>query len=468
MPLIIFAKLHNTRYQGYVSYFQVFVVQLSISNKDIIRLAAPISVALLIPQISFLTNTVFLGQLGEQELGVNGMVGIFYLILSMVGQGLANGIQVQMSRRAGEANYVGLARTFTNGMMLCLVFSISLMLLSSLLAPVIFNNSLKDSSNAALSLEFLSLRVWGLPFLMLTQLANSFYIATAQSRYLMFGALAGTIINVVFDYGLIFGYWGMPALGMMGAAVASVMAEVISGIVMYSIFYIKKMQHRFPILSTKRFDFAMARRSFTIASPLIVQYLFGIGGWQIFFIYVEHLGTRELAISQILRSVFGVASIGLWALASSCNTIVGNVIGQGKARLVIPVIIRAAKLGVIYAIVLGAILVIFPYGFLSLYRNDAGLIQDAIHSLRVVAVSTIIMAAATIMFNGVIGTGNTLVNLVIEVICVTMYVVYCYIAIERMRLPLAWAWASEFVYWGALITTCLLYLRSGKWKGKTV
>lgn len=443
-------------------------MQLSISNRDIIRLAAPISVAMLIPQISFLTDTVFLGRLGERELGANGMAGIFYLVLAMVGVGLTSGIQVQMSRRAGEQNYEGLARNFTNGMMLSLIFGIGMMVAAMFIGPYIFNATLDDKVNARLSIEFLNMRVWGLPFLMLTQLANSFYIATGQSKYLIHGSIAGNAVNIVLDYGLIFGKLGMPELGMVGAALASVISEVVFGITMYSIFYIKNLQVKFPILATGRFDVGLAKKSLIIASPLIVQFMFSIGGWQIFFIYVEHLGTRELAVSQILRSVFGVAGIGLWAMASACNTLVSNVIGQSKQRLVIPVILRCMKLAVIYAIVLGALLVLFPYEFLSLYRNDPDLVRFAIPSLRVVAVSSVLMAVSTVMFNGVMGTGNTRVNLIIEVICVGSYILYCYIAIERMRLPLYWAWVSEFVYWGMLFIACLLYLRTGKWKNKAV
>ncbi len=443
-------------------------MQLSISNRDIIRLAAPISVAMLIPQISFLTDTVFLGRLGERELGANGMAGIFYLILAMVGAGLTNGIQVQMSRRAGESNYVGLARTFTNGMMLCLGFGIGLMLLAMVLGPYIFRTTLDDVINAQLSIEFLNMRVWGLPFLMLTQLANSFYIATGQAKYLVHGSIAGNAVNIVLDYGLIFGKLGLPEMGMVGAALASVISEVVFGITMYSIFYVKKMQVKFPILATGRFDVQLAKRSLIIASPLIVQFMFSIGGWQIFFIYVEHLGTRELAVSQILRSVFGVAGIGLWAMASACNTLVSNVIGQRKQRLVMSVILRCIKLAVIYAAALGAILIMFPHEFLSLYRDDPALVQFAIPSLRVVAISSIVMAIATVMFNGVMGTGNTRVNLLIEVLCVGCYIVYCYIVIERMHLPLYWAWASEFVYWGVLVASCMLYLRTGRWRNKVV
>ena len=64
-------------------------MKLSVTNKDIIRLAAPISLALVVPQVNFLTNTAFLGRFGERELGVNGVSGIFYLIISMIGYGLS-------------------------------------------------------------------------------------------------------------------------------------------------------------------------------------------------------------------------------------------------------------------------------------------------------------------------------------------------------------------------------------------
>lgn len=423
---------------------------------------------MLIPQISFLTDTVFLGRLGERELGANGMAGIFYLILAMVGVGLTNGIQVQLSRRAGENNYKGLAKTFTNSIVLCLLFGIVLMLIAMFVAPYIFNATLHEQENAELSIAFLNMRMWGAPFLMLTQLANAFYIATGQSKYLIHGSIIANAVNIVLDYGLIFGKFGLPEMGMVGAALASVISEVVFMVVMYSIFYIKKMQLKYPIFSTGKFDVQLAKRSFILASPLIVQFLFSIGGWQIFFIYVEHLGTRELAVSQILRSVFGVAGIGLWSLAASCNTMVSNVIGQGKQRLVMPVVLRTMKLAVIYAVGLGILLVSFPGEFLSLYRDDPDLVTFAIPSLRIVSISSIIMAMATVMFNGVMGTGNTKVNLFIEIGCVLSYVLYCSIVIEHLRMPIEWAWASEFVYWGTLVTVSWWYLRSGKWKGKAV
>ena len=443
-------------------------MKLSATNRDILKIAAPISLALMIPQISFLANTAFLGRLGELELGVNGISGIYYLTLSMIGYGLSSGLQVQMARRAGEGDTVGLTRSLTNGILLCLMFSLGLMMLSLWLTPLIFETSLSNAETAYESIGYLYIRVWGLPFLMLTQLINSFYIATRQSRYLIYGALIGAVFNIVFDYALIFGNWGFPQWGLTGAAVASIFGEVAFCVAMYSIFYFKKIYKRYPIQKFFAFDPKLSRRSLKVSSPLIVQFLFSIGGWQIFFIFVEHLGQKELAASQILRSIFGIVSIGTWALASTCNTMVSNIIGQGKSGEVVGLIKKIAKLSLLYTIIVGGVLLLFSHQFLALYRDDLELILLSLPSLRIIVAATLIMAVSTVVFNGVVGTGNTMMNLVIEVCCVCTYLVYCYIAIERMRLGLTWAWVSEFVYWSSLLTVSLLYMRTGKWKGKAV
>jgi len=443
-------------------------VKVSITNKQIIKLAAPISLSLLIPQVSFLTNTAFLGRLGERELGVNGLTGIFYLILSMIGYGLSSGMQIQMARRAGENDKDGLAKILTNGLMLAIGLSLGLMLLTLWFAPLVFGLSLHSNENIALSVNFLYIRVWGLPFLMMTQLFNAFYISVSQSRFLIYGSLIATISNIFFDYGLIFGHFGFPKMGLSGAALASIIAEFAFCLTMFGAFYLKRFHLLYPLRLYADFSFKLCKRTLTIAAPLIVQFMFSIGGWQIFFIFIEHLGEKELAASQILRSIFGIVGICTWAFASTCNTMVSNIIGQGKQKQVTTLIWKIARLSLVFTIVICALLLGFSREFLSLYRNDADLISFAVPSLRVITLATLIMSLSTVIFNGVVGTGNTLVNLTMEVTCVCSYLIYCYIVIERLRSPLYICWGSEFVYWSSLLITSLLYLRSGRWKGKTI
>ena len=438
------------------------------TNRQVLLLAAPISLALLIPQLSFFTNTVFLGRLGLRELGVNGITGVFYLILSMIGYGLSSGMQIQMARRAGENDTKGLAQILTNGAMLAVLFSLGLMLLTLWFVPLLFTVSLNDSSNFELSVSFMYIRVWGLPFLMIAQLLCSFFISIGRSRVLIYGSLVATLVNILFDYLFIFGKCGFPALGFKGAAVASVIAEVFYCGAMVVIFFSHRLYRSYPVFNFRNFDVALSQRTLAVASPLIVQFMFSIGGWLVFFIFIEHLGGQSLAASQVLRNIFGIVGVGTWALATTCNTMVSNLIGQGRRREVTGVILRICKLSLLYAAVVCAGLLLFSREFLSIYSNDLSLISFAIPSMRVIVLATLVMSISTVVFNGVVGTGNTLVNLTIEITCVSSYLVYCYFIISLWHSPLYLCWGSEFIYWTALLIASGLYLRSGRWKGKEI
>lgn len=438
------------------------------TNRQILKLAAPISLSILIPQLNFFTNTVFIGMLGERELGVNGITGVFYLILSMIGYGIASGMQIQMARRAGEGDENGLARIFANGLLLSLAFSLGLMLITMWLVPLLFGFSLHDSGNLHLSLRFIFTRIWGLPFLLLTQLLNSFFISVNRSRMLIYGSVAATLVNVILDYALIFGHGGMPAMGFRGAAMASVISEVAGFLVMACAFLYNGLHRQYHIRRFLHLDAGLTKRTLSVAAPLIVQFIFSIGGWLVFFFFIEHLGGPSLAASQVLRNIFGIVSVGTWALATTCNTMVSNIIGQGRQQEVLKLTGKIARLSAGYAVMLCVLLLLFSRQFLSVYTSDTALIDYALPSLRVIIVATIIMSISTVTFNAVVGTGNTLVNLSIEVTCVGLYLVYCYFIIHKWNSPLYLCWGSEFVYWTSLLVASLTYLWSGRWRGKKI
>src|ERR1700712_5033484 len=90
-------------------------LQVQITNRQILQIALPISAALIIPNINFITNNIFLGGLGERELGNAGTTGVFYLIMMVSGSGLNNAIQSIISRRGGEGNTKAISVLFSQG-----------------------------------------------------------------------------------------------------------------------------------------------------------------------------------------------------------------------------------------------------------------------------------------------------------------------------------------------------------------
>jgi len=173
------------------------------------------------------------------------------------------------------------------------------------IAPFIFEN-FTDPVLETKAMGFLSIRIWGLPFLYLYQMRNALLVGTNQSKLLIWGTLAETITNVVLDYGLIFGNLGLPALGFNGAAYASVIAEIIGMVVVFAIISGKGMGKKFGLFANFHFDWTTTKTILIQSSPLVLQYAISIISWEFFFILVSHDGALALDISQLMRLVFGV------------------------------------------------------------------------------------------------------------------------------------------------------------------
>lgn len=443
-------------------------LQVSITNRQILKIALPISFALLVPQINFITNNIFLGQLGEQELGVAGLTGVYYLIFAAIGFGLNNGLQALISRRAGENRVEEIGKLFSQGVRISLAIATSGILITYFLAPVILKYAIESSETYQQWVEFLRIRIWGLPFLYIYQMRNALLVGTNQSKYLIAGTAAETLANIFFDYTLINGHWGFPRLGFNGAAYASIIAEAMGMFVVFLVIHMKGISKRFSLYGKWGYDRINTRLILVQSSPLILQHAISIISWIFFYILIEHHGKRDLAISNTMRNIFGFFGVFTWAFAATTNTMVSNVIGQDKKDQVIILINKIVRISMIISVCVALLLNIFPYLFLSIYGQGNEFIEEAIPVVRIVSSALILMSFSTVWLNAVTGTGNSKITLYIELITIILYCIYVYLVLEVFNLPIMIGWMSEWLYWTCLFTASYLYMRSGKWKGKVI
>lgn len=443
-------------------------LQVSITYKEILKIGLPISGALLIPQLNFVTNNIFLGGIGEQELAVAGITGVYYLIFAVMGFGLNNGLQALISRRAGENRVKEIGVLFNNGLIIALVFSIFGILFTYSIAPYLLGFAMHSTSNVELAMSFLKIRIWGLPFLFMFQMRNGLLIGINRSKLIIHGTIIETIVNIFLDYALIYGKFGFPELGFNGAALASVISEIAGMLVVYFVIRRKQIHNEFGIQTKWNFVSSRSRLIIVQSSPLILQHALSIISWYFFYLLIEHHGIQDLAISSVIRNIFGLFGCITWALAATSNTMVSNIIGQGMQDRVWELISKISKLSVGFAIVVASFLNIFPEMFLYLFGQDEQFIQAAIPVVRVVSLALLFMSISTIWLNAVTGTGNTKINLKIEIVAITLYCIYVYLILEKFNLPILYGWMSEWIYWTAIFIPSFIYLKSGKWKGKKI
>ena len=442
--------------------------QVSTSNRQILAITLPISLAIFVPQINFITNNIFLGHLDEQALAMGGITGVYYLIFAVIGNGLNSGLQALIARRAGENRIEEIGKLFWQGIRLVFVIAFFGIVFTYLLAPSILRYSLTSEILRSHVISFLKIRIWGLPFLYVYQLRNALLVGSNKSRYLIYGTLAETITNIVLDYGLIFGHFGLAKMGLNGAAVSSIIAEAAGMFVLFIVIQVKRIHKQLFLFENRGFDKANLKLIFVQSSPLMLQYVIAILSWEFFYILIEHKGQRDLAISNVMRNIFGLFGVFTWAFASATNAMVSNLIGQGKKEEVITLVKKIIRLSLCFSITVALLLNIIPGVFLTVYGQDASFTYYAIPVIRVVSSALVIMSFGTIWISAVTGTGNTRVNLAIETATIFFYCIYVWLVLGYWQLPILYGWMSEWVYWTSTFIFAFLYMRSGRWKKKVI
>ena len=191
--------------------------RLQTGYRQILSMALPISLAMLVPQINFITNNIFLGGLGEQELASAGITGVFYMIFAVIGLGLNNGLQSLIARRAGQNLPKEIGKIFFHGVWIALGIAFIGIVITYSFGPLILRGTIHNPAVAEQVIDFLLIRIWGLPFLYLYVMRNALLVGTNQTRFLIWGTLAEAAANIFLDYGLIYGHLGFPAMGIAGS-----------------------------------------------------------------------------------------------------------------------------------------------------------------------------------------------------------------------------------------------------------
>lgn len=441
-------------------------LKVTVTNRQILSIALPITLAILIPQINMLTNSIFLGSLSTEALGNAGITGVFYLIFAVAGNGLNNSLQAVFSRYAGSGDHAAFNSILSQGIRICLQFAAAGILITWFIAPLILE-PIADARSFTLQIDFLKIRIFGLPFLFLFQMGNAFLVSTLNSRYLMIAFAFEAGINIILDFLLIKGRYGFPAMGFNGAAVASVIAEIAGFIVVIVVLYRTGLKKQYGLLKSFVYDKVITKKIVSISIPLMLQYVISVTTWLVFFILIESLHNENYkAISNTMRNVFGLAGIFVWAFASTGNVMVSNLMGQQREDLVLAAINKIVKLCMILCIFICLLVNIFPGPFFSIFSQGEDFVKQGIPVLRVVSVDLLLMCLANIWLNGVTGTGKTRMNLLIEIIAITMYLIYTWVFIKVHFISLAFAWTNDFIYWTIIFTMAYFYLKSGKWKTK--
>ncbi len=438
----------------------------SVSNKEIWHIAYPIILGNLAQTIITFTDTAFLGHIGTIELSASMMAGLYYYVFTNLAAGLASGIQIFIARRYGEGEYGKIGQMFQHGAVF--VFLIGLLLFGALFSfsNMAFRAIISSREIYLAAVEYLKYRQFGILFVVFNFLFRGFYVGICKTKVITYSTIIMAVVNIVFDWLLVFGHCGFPEMGIEGAAIASLLAEITAFGFFWVYTYIVVPHKKYGMFCQHGIQLRLMLDILKVSFPSMIQRLLSYGTWFVFFVMIEKMGEEAIGVSSVMRSIYMILVIPAFAFASTACTLTSRIIGEGKSDEVMATVWKVVRNSLLCSVLPLLLTFAIPQQVLQIYTSNIGFIKAALPTVYVVCFATLLTAVSAVLFDAVSGTGNTTAAVLFEGGVVVFYLAHIYMMTRLTSIE--WVWTAEWVYNFLIGCVSYVYLRHANWRRKVI
>ncbi len=323
------------------------------------HLAAPVILGMLGHVLVGFVDNIMVGRLGSAELAAVSLGNSFFFVAMALGIGFSTAITPLVAESDSEQNFIKGKSTFKHGLILCSVMSLLLFVFILLAKPLLY---LMDQPNevVVLALPYLDIIAISLVPLIIFQAFKQFSDGLSLTRYPMYATLIANLINIFINYILIFGKWGFPKMGVVGAGVGTLISRLVMLFLLW--FFLKQLKKTKVYLEKIQFlvlDSMMLKKIMGLGLPSALQMFFEIGVFTAAIWLSGTLGKNAQAANQItlnLSSMTYMIAVGLGVVATIR---VGNQKGLNQAVELRRIAKSVFLMGLIFATLFAALFMVF-------------------------------------------------------------------------------------------------------------
>lgn len=421
--------------------------------KQIWLINFPVMMSILIEQLINITDAVFLGHVGETELGASAIAGIYYLAVYMFGFGFSIGMQVMVGRRNGEKNYRQTGRTFFQGLFFLSALAFFLCLLIPVASPFILKPLIASPEIYQAVITYLDWRSFGLLFSFPFLAVRSFLVGITHTKALSWSAIVAVVVNIPLNYLFIFTF----DKEIAGAAIASSVAEMVSFTVLAAYMGRKADRKKYGLYPV--YDVRLLAALLRLSVWSMLHAFISVAPWFLFFIAIEHLGKTELAISNITRSVSALFFVIANSFAVTTGSLASNLIGAGERNEIFPLCRKVLTLGYAAGLPLVALTLYFNEPVLGFYTDNGMLVHLAFAPFAVMLLNYTFALPGYVYLNAVGGTGNTQITFIFQLTTSAVYLCYLYWLSYCTKASLTIYLTAEYLFVILLGLQSVIYLK---------
>lgn len=331
------------------------------------RLALPIAIQNVLTSSFQLVDTMMVSRLGDVTLSAVGMAAQWGWLVSLLGFGLCSGMSVFVSQYWGVQDLKGIRRVLGISLMTCLILSLAFMAVA-LAAPAavvrLFN---QDPAVLEVGSRYLAIVCFSYPAVALTNVLSTVLRNTERVRLPMYVSAVTTVVNAAVNYGLIFGKFGLPELGVAGAAIATCISSWLGPVLLIVFSFFEKNLLIGPIRELLAFGPRNLAVFFRRAAPVICNEGMWALGILILNMIYSNQGYEYYAGVTIFLTFSNLSFAFYVGLGNACVIMVGKSVGQGKIQRSIQDATRFSVLVPLTGLAIGLITILFRYPLISIF-----------------------------------------------------------------------------------------------------
>jgi len=439
---------------------------------DVTLIAWPSFVELVLTQLTSMADQVMVGRMPGAE-GVMGLsaVGLAtlpkFLLMTMV-IALNVGTTAVIARCRGQQDQKKANQGFRQAMLLNLVMSAMLMVVGLLCSEwMIRFMSASGVAEQTLKygVQYLNIQLYGFIPVCLTATVTAALRGAGDTKTPMVYNTVANVVNVVFNYLLIYGKCGFPAMGVAGASLATVIGQTTAFFMAMYVALGKKHYLSLNLRERFVFDRDIMRNVTAIGIPSMIEQLIMRAGILVFTRTVASLGENMYATHQIVMNIQSMSFMVGQAFGTSTTTLMGQSLGKRRYDMAAVYMRKTRQVGFWVSIVLMVLMAVFGRQLIMLYNSTPEVVEMGAGLMLVVAVMQPIQCGQFIVSGGLRGVGDTRYNaMVVLITTLGVRAILSVIAVNVFHWGLWGAWIALFADQGLRSILILHRYSSGRWK----
>ena len=424
------------------------------------RIALPAIAGLSTQMILSLVDAAMVGRLENPEYTLAAMgIGVLatWAVVSFFSS-LATGTHVLIAGSFGEKKFAHIGEILQNSIYIGFVIGLIVTFLGIFFSEPFAQLFAKDAGVGKLAGEFIFYRLLGLPLFLITVSYRGFYFGMGKTKIFMISGIMTNLLNIVFNYILIYGEFGFPKMGVAGSGLGSTIATLFDASFYFFISLRSSYRVKYMLYRQINFSLKIIRSLYKISLPVSFQNIFILIGFLSFISITGLIGIREQAASQAIVSVLFISFLPCFGFGIAAQTFVGNNLGASKKLLARKYAFEIAKIATLYTLFLSVIYIFLPQYLLNLITNEQPIIATAVPAMRIAGFAQIFYGVGVVLANSLQASGKTMFVMFAEVVSnIFIFVPVAYFVGVYLGYGIVGAWIGLPIY--IIIYASIVFLK---------